>query len=156
MMVMGIGNVLGGDDGAGNYLAQLMKRRLAAEKDMGEKCEIMAIDAGTVPESYTSVIRRQRPALLVLADAAEMGLPPGAVRLVGAERLRTPSFSTHSMPLTALAEYVRELAGRVEIIGIQPSAMGTGQKLSKAVREAAERLVDLLLAGDIEEIERLS
>ena len=154
-MIIGIGNVLNGDDGAGNYVAQLVNRRLAAEKDRGEEPEILAIDAGTAPESFTSVIRRQRPELLVLVDAADMGLPPGAVRLVGAERLRTPSFSTHSMPLTALAEYVRELAGRVDIIGVQPSMMTQGQRLSSVVKEAAAKLAGVLLAGYSDEIESL-
>jgi len=152
MMVMGIGNELGGDDGIGNRVAQLLNQRLEAASD---EPGILCIDAGTVPENYTSIIRRQQPQLLVLVDAAEMGLEPGAVRLVKPDRLKTLSFSTHSMPLTVLIDYVKELCGRVVLIGIEPSEKEHGQGLSVPAEQTAEQVVALLLTGRCNEIEVL-
>lgn len=155
LMVLGIGNELGGDDGIGNFVARAISLRLPADGDPGAEPDIIAIDAGTVPESFTSVIRQSQPDLLVFVDAADMGLPPGSVRLVGPQHLKTLSFSTHSMPLSALLDYVGELCGRVLLLGIQPAATGMEQGLSAAVQQAGEQVAEIVLSGRIGGIEKL-
>ena len=153
MMVLGIGNSLAGDDGAGNYAVRLLQMRLEEAKNQGKTHDIIAIDAGTVPESYTSIIRRAKPELLVLVDAAEMALPPGSIRLVKPERLKSSAFSTHKMPLNILIDYIKEMCGRVVMVGIQPGEAGTG--LSAVVQTAAERLAEMIWCGCIDEIKPL-
>jgi len=85
-IVLGIGNQLGGDDAAGIRLVGILNRRLHGAK-APYPAQVTAIDAGTAPESYTSVIRRHRPDLLLLVDAADMGLPPGALRIIRPEKI---------------------------------------------------------------------
>lgn len=152
LMVLGIGNELGGDDGVGNHMVRFLNQQVDTH---GYEPPIHAIDTGTMPENYTSLIRRDCPDLLVLVDAAEMGLSPGHVRLIHPERLKTVSFSTHGMPLTAFIDYVKTLCGRVVLIGIQPSEKVRGQELTTMVRQAAEQVTELLLEGRIDEIEPL-
>ena len=159
-IVLGIGNPLGSDDAAGPLVVKRINERLMAEPDAPNSStphrpDIMAIDAGSAPESYTSVIRKNRPEQLILVDAADMGLPPGSIRLLSMEQIATPSFSTHSMPLSTLVSYVRELCGEVHIIGIQPKSTKAGNRISLPVRKSSERVAELILKERLDEIREL-
>lgn len=140
-LLFGIGNPLRGDDGAGSHVA----RRLSAEG-------WQAVDCGTAPENFTPVVRRERPDLLVIVDAVDMALPPGAVRLVPPERIADCGIGTHALPLTALIAFIGDAAGEVVVVGIQPGGLDHEEGLSPAVREGAEALVALIREGRIWEI----
>jgi hydrogenase 3 maturation protease len=143
-IVLGVGNRLGGDDAAGPCLVDMLnQRRKKAQTDA--PVGIAAIDAGTAPESYTSVIRRHRPDLLVLVDAADMGLPPGTRRTIPPEKISILSFSTHHMPLSMFISYVKEFCGRILLIGVQPERTEMGKHLSKVVRKSLTELVEAIL-----------
>ena len=148
--VLGIGNPLGGDDAAGAYLIRMLKggRQRANEASY----EITAIDAATAPESYTSTIRQHQPDLLILVDAADMGLPPGALRAIPPEKISVLSFSTHHMPLSMFISYVQEVCGKVLLIGVQPERTEMGKRLSKAVRKSMRDLGEVILQGRVAEI----
>ncbi|MFP3880618.1 MAG: hydrogenase maturation peptidase HycI, partial [Dehalococcoidia bacterium] len=150
-IVMGIGNRLGGDDAAGTIVADMLNQK-RQRLDAPLQGDITIIDAGTAPESYTSVIRQRRPDLLILVDAADMGLPSGASRTITPDRISTVSFSTHHMPLSMFVSYVTEFCGKVLLVGIQPERTETGSGISKAVRTSVGRLVDAILQGQISEI----
>jgi len=157
-IVLGIGNRLGGDDAAGTCVVDMLNpalRALSAGRRRAKAplpTEIMAIDAGTAPESYTSVIRQHRPNLLILVDAANMGLPPGALRTIAPEKISALSFSTHHMPLSMLVSYVKEFCGTVLLIGVQPERTEIGDRISKAVRKSVKKLAEAILEGRIAEI----
>ena len=150
-IVLGIGNRLGGDDAAGTLVVDMLNRRRHRAKAL-LAAEIMAIDAGTAPESYTSVIRQHRPDLLILVDAADMGLSPGALRTIMPEKISILSFSTHHMPLSMFVSYVEEFCGKVLIVGVQPERTETGERISEAVRKSAKKLAEAILEGRIAEI----
>jgi hydrogenase 3 maturation protease len=114
--------------------------------------EITAIDAATAPESYTSTIRQRRPDLLILVDAADMGLPPGALRTIPPEKISVLSFSTHHMPLSMFISYAQEFCGKVLLIGIQPGRTEMGKRLSKVVRKTTTELGEVILQGRVAEI----
>jgi hydrogenase 3 maturation protease len=143
-IVLGIGNRLGSDDAAGTCVVDMLNRRRHRAK-VPPLTEIIAIDAGTAPESYTSVIRRQRPDLLILIDAADMGLPPGTLRTIAPDRINILSFSTHHVPIPMFVSYVKEFCGKVLLIGVQPEQMETGMGISKAVRRSMKKLADAIL-----------
>jgi len=153
-IVLGIGNQLGGDDAAGTCLAGMLNRRQHKAKTL-HSAEVTAIDAGTAPESYTSVIRQHRPELLILIDAADMGLPPGALRTIPPEKISVLSFSTHHMPLSMFISYVEESCGKVLLIGVQPKQTDVASRLSKAVRKSMTELAEAILEGRVAEIPRL-
>jgi hydrogenase 3 maturation protease len=149
-IVLGIGNPLGGDDAAGPCLVRMLKRR--RQRTNEPSSEITAIDASTAPESCTSIIRQHRPDLLILVDAADMGLPPGALRAIPPEKISVLSFSTHHMPLSMFISYVQEFCGEVLFIGIQPARTEMGKGLSKAVRKSTRELGEAILQGRVAEI----
>ena len=145
-IVLGIGNQLGGDDAAGIRLVDILNRRLRGAK---APCpaQVTAIDAGTAPESYASVIRRHQPDLLLLVDAADMGLPPGALRIIRPEQISLLSFSTHHMPLSMFISYVKDFCGEVVLVGVQPEQTEMGKHISQAVRDSMRKLADAILEG---------
>ena len=150
-IVLGIGNRLGGDDAAGTHAVDMLNRR--RKKATGSsRSDIMAIDTGTAPESYTSVIRRQRPDLLILVDAADMGLPPGALRAITPEKISILSFSTHNIPLSTFISYVEEFCGDILLVGVQPEQTEMGSGISKTVHRSLKKLAAAILEGRIAEI----
>ena len=149
-VVLGIGNPLGGDDAAGTYLVRMLKRRRHSTNE--PSFAITAIDATTAPESYTSTIRQHQPDLLILVDAADMGLPPGARRLIPPEKISVLSFSTHHMPLSMFISYVQEFCGKVLLVGVQPERTEMRAQISKAVRKGMTELAQAILEGRVAEI----
>jgi len=150
-IVLGIGNRLGGDDAAGTRVVDMLNQRRHRNK-APLPTEIMAIDAGTAPESYTSVIRQHRPDLLILVDAADMGLPPGALRTITPEKISVLSFSTHHMPLSMFVSYVEEFCGKVLLVGVQPERTEMNRRISKVVHKSVKNLAEAILEGRIAEI----
>ena len=140
-LLLGIGNSLRGDDGAGVEVA----RRLRAKGWQG-------VDCGTVPENFTGVVRRLRPDLLLLVDAAQMGIPPGELRVVPKERIEDVAFGTHHLPLSHLMEFLSDTAREIRFIGIQPAVVEDGEGLSPGVEEGVRRLISLVQAGDLEKV----
>ena len=157
-IVLGIGNRLGGDDAAGTCVVDMLNPALSALSTGRHRArvplltEIIAIDAGTAPESYTSVIRQHRPDLLILVDAADMGLPPGALRTIAPEKISVLSFSTHHMPLSMFISYIEEFCGKVLLVGVQPEQTETSGGISKAVRKSVKKMAEVILEGRIAEI----
>jgi hydrogenase 3 maturation protease len=153
-LVLGIGNRLGGDDAAGTCVVDMLNRGQHRAKAF-LPAEIVTIDAGTAPESYTSVIRQHRPDLLILVDAADMGLPPGALRTIAPEKISVLSFSTHHMPLSMFISYVKEFCGKVLLVGVQPERTEADRGISRAVRKSVKELAEAILEGRIAEIQLL-
>lgn len=155
LLVLGIGNVLKGDDGVGSYVAGLLAESIESGGAYRKEHLLHAIDCGTVPENYAGVVRRLRPDHLVLVDAAEMGLDAGEVRVVPVEMIGALGLSTHSMPLSMFMSYVADLAGSVTLVGVQPHIMHLGCEMCEAVRVAGEELVRMLRDGDMGQIPSL-
>ena len=141
---MGVGNELRGDDAIGIYVARNFK-----------KDGWITIDCGTVPEDFTSDIKRIRPELLVIVDAAQMNLKPGEIRIVPEEKVPKVAFSTHGMPLSILMDYLKPFVGGVILIGIQPKNMEFGKYLNKEIRDAGDRIIEILKKENFDKIKIL-
>jgi hydrogenase 3 maturation protease len=134
--VLGIGNELRRDDGAGIVVARALRSLVSANS------RLLVIDAGPVPENFTGQLRRFEPSLVLIVDAAQLGELAGAVRCVSWQRSSGFSASTHSLPLHVLAGYLTaELGCEVLLLGIQPADIATGARLSAIVERSVEHLV---------------
>ncbi|NTV00357.1 MAG: hydrogenase 3 maturation endopeptidase HyCI, partial [Methanoregulaceae archaeon] len=140
-LLLGIGNLLKGDDGAGTFIVTQV-----------HEPGWIALDCGTVPENFTGRVREISPELLVLVDAAEMNIPPGEFRVVAPEDIDDVAFGTHALPLRLLIDYVRPHAGRILFIGIQPEQTSLGAGLSPSVKRGARRLALLIETEEFEKI----
>jgi hydrogenase 3 maturation protease len=137
--VVGIGNELNGDDGAGVAVV----RRLREQIDPAEN--VLLVEAGAAPESFTGVLRRFRPGVVLLVDAAGLDGPPGSIQLIEWQSIDGLSATTHTLPPSVLIEYlIVELGCTIGVIGIQPASLELDAPLSPAVSAAVEEVATAL------------
>ena len=130
-VIVGIGNTLKGDDGAGPLVCEQLRGRVCAE----------VIDAGTVPENYIQKIIKKAPQNLLIIDAIDFGAPAGAINIFKPEQLGSFVLSTHTLSPRL---FVDMICGSIQVdvyfVGIQPAQMQLGQPLSEQVNEAIQWL----------------
>jgi hydrogenase maturation protease len=150
VVVLGIGNVLIGDDGFGPYAVRVLQSRY----DFSEAVEVL--DAGTPGLDFLPYLDRTRA--LVVLDTISSDAPPGTVRVFRREQLLStpmpPRLNPHQPGLREAllaAELTTGTPDEVVLIGVVPSSTVTGASLSAPVRAAVEPV----LAATLAELERL-
>jgi hydrogenase 3 maturation protease len=135
VLVIGAGNVLRGDDGAGPAVIALLEGKVNAS----------LLDVGEVPESYFSRILAEKADTIVLLDAANFGAAPGDLAVLETEDMAGCSLSTHQIPMDLFFRYLKENC-RAELfaLGIQPARIGFGESMSLAVADSVNALAGLL------------
>ena len=134
--VVGVGNELKGDDGAGPALVALLAGR----------ARFPFVDASEVPENYGGWVAKQRLDVVLFVDAVEFGGAPGEWRLIGIEELMHSASSTHRLSLHFLIRYLKEQwKGEALLVGIQPKSLKLGDALSPEVAAGIEELAGILI-----------
>lgn len=135
--VVGVGSRVKGDDALGLEVA----RRLG-EMNLER---VLVVEAETMPENFTGVIRRFNPSHVIIVDAAHFGGKPGDVIVTTeASSLKGVTFSTHHTPLSVFARFVElSIGASVVFVGIQPKNVAGGG-MSPEVREAVEAVANIL------------
>ncbi len=130
-----VGNDLRGDDGAGPYLARKLK----------DTPGVNLIDAGGAPENMIESAVSRNPDKIIVIDAADFGATPGEVRLIESEAIPASTLSTHTIPLNLITAIISHDTGAaIVFIGIQAGDVSFGKPLSSAVREAADRVSEVI------------
>ena len=138
--VVGVGNLARGDDAAGTLAARTLLAGLGPPP-----AKTLVIAAEEAPENYTGVMRAFSPDLSLLVDCASAGRAPGTVFFIDPDRVSDDDVSTHRVPLSRLAHYIREtMECRVLILGIEPYSFEEGAGLSPAVGRAVRKVVGIL------------
>jgi hydrogenase 3 maturation protease len=136
-LIIGIGNTLKGDDGAGPFVCQQLRDALVSAE---------LIDAGTVPENYIQKIIKKAPQNLLVIDAIDFKAAPAAIEIFKPEQLSSFVSSTHALSPRLFAEMVsRDIKVDVYFIGIQPVHTRLGDAMSPQVLKAAKLLVQILI-----------
>ncbi len=143
-LLLGTGNELNGDDSVGCFVAENFSKK-----------GWIAINAGTVPENFLGVVKREKPGHLVIVDAADLGLAPGKMRRLEPEQANSAFYSTHSIPLSEFVSLAGKAAKKITIIGIQAKNVKQFFPLSKEAKKSAERLMELIKKGKLGEIKKL-
>ena len=141
-VILGIGNRLKGDDGAGSAAAEMLSLR-----------GIPSVDGGIMPESWTGRIRQLSPDRLVVIDSSPMGLEAGEFRIIPVDKISgDDGFNSHNMSILGLIEYLGAFIGEIVFVGIEPDTVEFGEGLSKAVFEGVEKLTELIARDAVSEI----
>lgn len=133
VLLVGVGNLLKGDDAAGPIFIERCKQR---------KIRYETLDTATSPENFVDRIIKFDTVIIV--DSVEMGESPGTIRMFSPEEISGTLSFTHDISLKVFSEYIlsRKPGIKVYLIGIQPKSMKFGKGLSCEVDMAIEKLLD--------------
>jgi hydrogenase 3 maturation protease len=150
ILVVGIGSRIRGDDAAGPFVCDLLKERMAREKNT--LFDLSVIDADVMPESFSRPIRESGADTILMIDSADMGLENGEVRRVPRDMIARTMPSTHTLPLNLFMDYLGDEAGEIIFLGIQPGSTKQFTEISERMRESCRDLTDLIWEGKFESI----
>lgn len=141
VLIIGVGNVIRGDDGVGTELI----RRLNNTNLVAINPQLFLMDVGEAIENYLEKIVKYKPDTVLLVDAVDFGTPAGSVKIIDIETIRNESFSTHNISLKLALKYVKERTDAdIFILGIQPKSLGMNNKLSEPVKQAIKQIEEYL------------
>lgn len=151
IVVLGIGNSLLTDDGAGLHV-------LSALAAGGLPEGMVLVDGGTIGLALLTEI--EKAGALVAVDACQMGLPVGAMRVfegTGMDAtLGGTKRSAHEVALADLMDAARlsgSLPARRALVGIQPGSTGwglePGPEVARAIPEAVAAVLRLAEAWSL-------
>jgi len=141
VLVMGVGNLLKGDDGFGEEVLG----RLESE-DLPDSVELLA--AGTSIIDLMGALEGRRK--LIVIDAVRGGNPAGTLYRFAPEEVDYATLPTDSLHQLGLVETLRlgDLVGcrpeKTLLIGVEPADTSLGIGLSEAVENAVPRAVRLV------------
>lgn len=139
-VVLAVGNDMRADDGAGPLLAELLEQQPAAGWDV--------VDGGSAPENCLHQVRELMPESVLIVDAADMALAPGALRRIPEDCVAQHFLiTTHAIPLNYLIASLRESVADIAFVGIQPRDLRLLEPMTPAVRRGVEDLHRLLVEG---------
>jgi hydrogenase maturation protease len=143
VLVAGIGNIFLGDDGFGVEVV----RRLA---ELPAIPDVIIADIG-IRTLHLSYALLDRPGLLLVVDAVSRGEPPGTLYVLDGTSSTTGDGQAipdaHGMNLQTVMNAVASLGGQpppLRIVGCEPAFMGERMGLSRTVKAAVPRAVELV------------
>ncbi len=138
--VVGIGNVMQGDDAIGVVVAQRIKEK---------KGNFHVIIAESTPENVIGPVVRSNPELVLFIDAADFGAVIGTVAVFDPTTVEDEAYlgGSHALPLSMFALAIKQEIPAVDIIiiGIQIDKTFFDAKMSTSVEETADWLVEFLM-----------
>jgi hydrogenase maturation protease len=144
-LILGIGNTLLSDEGAGVHLINRMRAATGALPG------VEYLDGGTL--SFTLAEPIAQTSRLIVVDAARMKQPPGTVQIYREaemdEYLKGNRASVHEVSLGDLLDIARlseTLPARRCLVGIEPLELDWGESPSPVVSEAIDQAIEQILA----------
>jgi hydrogenase 3 maturation protease len=135
VLILGVGNPLRVDDGAGPYLIERLRGQVAT----------MLLNCEEVPENFLGQIAENQPDWVLIIDAIDFGMSPGATALLQGDELEGVSLSAHHASLQLFIKWVKaETGSNVLVMGIQPKSTKFGGGISSEVKETLELLQEII------------
>lgn len=134
-----------GDDGVGPRVIEALEKEDLPQNVTLYRADVSGLDLLKFFPGYTRVI---------IIDASDMKLPPGAVRVFKASEIKeadfNDKFSTHGLALLETLTLARELEidSDISIVGVQPLDtsfnLSMSQKLESCVPSIVKRVKNLI------------
>jgi hydrogenase 3 maturation protease len=135
--IIGIGNIMRGDDGCGPKLIENLKKR---------NIKAHLFDCGTVPENYIFPILSTSCETIILVDAADFAAAPGSIKVLSLNKISGSGLSTHNSSIRLFTDLLMTGKDNLNIfaVSIQPKKIAFGESLSDEVRSGIDALTDIL------------
>jgi len=135
LVIIGIGNILRGDDAFGPALIEKLK----------DKVNAVCIDAGSAPENYTGKVVKESPQAVILADAAHLGLEPGEYDILSKDEISKTGFTTHDLSPNMFMDYLEnETKADIYMLAVQPERVSFGDEMSDKIKEAIDQITEMI------------
>jgi len=141
LLILGIGNVLLGDEGFGVHVVEQLRLN-PGSLPAGARL----VDGGTLGIELLPLI--EDAAALVMVDAVELGEAAGTLRCIEGDAIAGcfgGNLSAHqagAADLIAVARLTGALPPRIALVGVQPESFGFSLELSPAVRAALPSAIE--------------
>ncbi|MCS7108705.1 MAG: hydrogenase maturation protease [Sulfolobales archaeon] len=140
LVIIGLGNILRGDDGIGILIAKKLRKLLKGLSNV----KVIVCESGL--ENATHLLMRYKPRHMLIIDAVYVdGGIPGDLYVFDAGELNSyTSITTHHLPLKLTLDYlITHLNVDVKVIGIQIKSVGLGSSVSEEVLASGKYLLNL-------------
>ena len=136
--IIGIGNIMRGDDGFGPKLIESLKKR---------NTKANLFDCGTVPENYIFPILTTSCDTVILVDAADLKMEPGSMKILTLGELSGAGLSTHNSSIRLFTDLL--MTGKDDLnifaVAVQPKSITFGESLSPVVSDGVDKLTDIFV-----------
>lgn len=140
LALLGVGSELRGDDAAGLIVIRELDR-LVSEGPAFRVLAYEGHEGSSAPENMTGAISFFKPTHILVVDAADIGLAVGECRKVELCDISNTSFSTHSLPLKVIMDYLERATGAsLVVLGMQPASLGFDTPLTNGMKTGVEKL----------------
>ena len=142
-MVLGIGNLLLGDEGAGVQAVTALQERYSFPDN------VSFIDGGTMGLDLLPFIEGSDRLLII--DAVDFNAPPGTVGVIEGKDLKAfldTKLSVHQIGLPDMlfaAAFTGIVPPELCLVGIQPGTIETGLQMTEKLKENFQALLDAAL-----------
>jgi len=147
VLILGVGNVLFGDDGFGPAAANHLLKNCKIPSDV----YVLDVGIGAGDVLFTVALSQEKPEKIIVLDAVDIGRKPGEIFELSIDDLpanKITDFSMHLFPATNLLKELRDQMGvDVIILACQaeqiPDSVSLG--LSDSVRQALPKAAEMAL-----------
>lgn len=142
-LILGVGNVLLGDEGIGIRVVEELENRYAFPE------EVMVLDGGTAGIELLRFIEGRD--LLIVIDAMRADLAPGTVFRIEDQDVPKRFMSRISPHQIGLSDLLAagiltdQIPKRMVLFGIEPESLETGIVLSDSVNGSVDKIINAIL-----------
>ena len=158
VLILGVGNILFGDDGFGPSVASM----LACRYEIPDDIYVMDVGTGVRRILFTLTLGQELPDEIVVVDAVDWGNSVGEVTEISVEALPTTKmddFSLHHAPTSNLLRDLQKKNGvKVSVVacdvGVVPQMIkpGLSDSTHSAVQEACDKIAARFHLGHYETV----
>lgn len=131
MLVLGVGNILRGDDAFGPLVVEKLKKK---------NISIDVLDCGSQPENFLEIIKKKNPDKLIICDTINKN-QEDTIKVFTSDEIKEKTFSTHNIPLSFLEKY---LETKIIFIGFPTEKTEFNTRPSKECLKAVEKAVETI------------
>ncbi len=136
VIIVGIGNIIRGDDGFGPKLIENIKN----------KVKVVCLDAGVAPENYLGKVIKENPDTILIVDAVCLGKNPGQYEILKGEDIEKCGFTTHDISPVMFMEYLtNQTKANIYMLGVQPRGIELGSEMSEELKTILDELSGKIL-----------
>jgi coenzyme F420 hydrogenase subunit delta len=149
VLILGVGNVLFGDDGFGPGVADYLLKNCKIPEDV----QVMDVGIGAGEVLFTIGLSQEKPRKIIILDAVDIKRKPGELFELSIEDLPANKITDFSMHLFPSANLLKELRDRLSvnilILACQadwiPDAVSIGlsDSIKRAIPKAAQKALNM-------------